>query len=83
VTLLRAWHRAWPAYLAIAFAFVATVVVGLTAPSTLIGAFNPVTLNLAVAALAIVDRITLDGIPSAGRCLRRPAVTAAPALAAA
>ena len=83
VILLRAWHRAWPAYLALAFAAAATVVVGLTAPSTLTGAFNPVTLNLAVAALAVVDRLTLDGIPSAGRCLRRPATAAAPALAAA
>ena len=80
--LLATWHRAWPAYLAIAFAIVATVVVAATAPSTLRAAFNPVTLNLGLLALAVIDRLTLDGIPSAGRCRRRPATIAGPALVA-
>lgn len=45
--------------------------------------FNPVTLNLALAALALIDRLTLDGIPSAGRCLRRPTAPAGAAMAVA
>ena len=69
--------------LVIAFALVATVVVALTAPPMLGAAFNPVTLNLAIAALALIDRLTLDGIPSAGRCLRRPTAPAGAAMAVA
>jgi uncharacterized membrane protein YphA (DoxX/SURF4 family) len=83
VALLVAWHRAWPAVFAGAFAIATTLTVALTAPWTLSAPFNPVTLNLGVLALALVDRATLDGIPSAGRCRRRPAPAAAPALVAA
>lgn len=81
--LVLTWHRAWPAYVVIAFALVATVVVALTVPPVLGAAFNPVTLNLALAALALIDRLTLDGIPSAGRCLRRPTAPARAAMAVA
>lgn len=83
VILVLTWHRAWPADVVIAFAVVATIVVALSAPSVLGAAFNPVTLNLAVASLALIDRLTLDGIPSAGRCLRRPAAPADTAVAVA
>lgn len=74
--LLRTWHRAWPAAAILGFALVATVTVALTSPAHLTAAFNPVSLNVAIAALAIVDRLTLDGIPSAGRCRRRPSEAA-------
>ena len=73
LVLLRTWHRAWPAALVVAFAVLATLTVALTAPTLLTGAFNPVSLNLAMACLAVVDRLTLADIPSAGRCRRRPA----------
>ena len=36
------------------------------------GAFTPVTLNLGLGLLAAIDLLTLDGIPSAGRCRRSP-----------
>lgn len=72
VVLLAGWHRALPSYLAIVFAIGATAVVALTTFPTLGAAFNPVTLNLGVLCLAVIDRLTLDGIPAAGRCLRRP-----------
>lgn len=76
--LLATWHRAWPAVATIIFGFVATAMVALTAPSFLGAAFNPVSLNAALVSLAIIDRVTLDDIPSAGRCRRRPAAGPAP-----
>lgn len=73
IVLLATWHRAWPVIGTGAWALGALAVVAVTAPATLTGAFNPVTLNLAVAVLSVIDRLTLDGIPSAARCRRRPA----------
>jgi hypothetical protein len=70
--LLTTWHRAAPAWLAVAFAVVATVVTAATSPAVVGAAFTPVTLNLGVGLLATIDLLTLDGIPSAGRCRRRP-----------
>ena len=70
--LLIFWHRTWPPLLCLAFAVVATVVVAITSPGYLGAAFNPVTLNLAVGCLAVIDLLTLDGLPSADRCVRHP-----------
>jgi hypothetical protein len=36
--------------------------------------FNPVTLTLAMIALSIISLLTIDHIPSARHCLRRPAI---------
>ncbi len=77
VILLVAWHRASPAYVAIAIAIGTTVGVALTSPGTLGTPFNPIALNLGVLGLALSDRATLDGIPSAGRCRRQPAGSSA------
>ncbi len=49
----------------------ATVVVAIKSPQYVIAAFNPVTLNLAVAALSAMGWIVSRGLPSASRCLRR------------
>jgi hypothetical protein len=51
---------------------VATIVVGFASPRYLAAAFNPVSLNLAVACLAAIDLLVLGSIPSAARGLRRP-----------
>jgi uncharacterized membrane protein YphA (DoxX/SURF4 family) len=72
--LLVGWHWAWPSYLLMAFAIIATILVTLTEPAALRGAFNPIALNIGVLSLALVDRLSLEGIPSAGRCRRRPAL---------
>ena len=71
VGLLVFWHRRVPAIIAGLFALSTTLVIAATSPAYLGGAFNPVTLNLAVGALAAVDLLILDGVPSAGRCDRR------------
>jgi DoxX-like protein len=74
VALLLTWHRAGLAVVALAFSVVATALVAATSPAVLGAAFTPVTLNLGLGLLAAIDVLTLDGIPSAGRCRRRPPV---------
>jgi hypothetical protein len=49
----------------------ALIAVGLKSPSYLVGAFNPVTLNVGVAILSIVGYLSATQLPSASRCLRR------------
>jgi len=46
--------------------------VAITAPTYLSAAFNPLTLNLAVAALAAIAIIAGRDLPSATRCRRTP-----------
>jgi uncharacterized membrane protein YphA (DoxX/SURF4 family) len=71
VTLLVAWHRRWPVILCLVSMLFATAVVGLSSPRYFEAAFNPASLNLAVACLAAIDLLVLAGIPSAARCGRR------------
>jgi len=72
VVLLVAWHRRWPLFVCLAFMLVATAAVGINSPRYFGAAFNPFTLNLAVACLTLIDLLVLGSIPSAARCLRRP-----------
>jgi hypothetical protein len=65
------WTRRWPALLVAASMPLAAAVVALTAPGGFAAAFNPFSLSLAVAALAAIDLVVLDGVPSAARCRRR------------
>jgi hypothetical protein len=48
----------------------ALLAVGLKSPSSLAGAFNPVTLNAGVALLSVIGYLAGAEIPSAARCLR-------------
>jgi hypothetical protein len=70
--LLICWHRRWPASVCLGLMVIATAVVGLNSPRHFAAAFNPASLNLAIAALAAIDLLILGSIPSAARCLRRP-----------
>ena len=70
--LLLAWRRRWPLFLCIASMLLATAAVGINSPRYFTAAFNPFTLNLAVACLAAIDLLVVGNIPSAARCLRRP-----------
>jgi hypothetical protein len=72
LVLLIFWHRRWPSWLCVGLMLLAVVVVGVNSPRFLNAAFNPVSLNLAVACLAAVDFLVLDRLPSAARCRRRP-----------
>ena len=70
--LLVAWHRRWPVSVCLGSMLLATAVVGLNSPRYFEAAFNPASLNLAVACLAAIDLVVLGSIPSAARCQRRP-----------
>jgi uncharacterized membrane protein YphA (DoxX/SURF4 family) len=70
--LLVFWHRRWPPLVCLGLMLLATIGVAMTSPRYLGAAFNPVSLNLAVACLAAIDLMILKGLPSAARCRRRP-----------
>jgi hypothetical protein len=70
--LLFFWDRRWPPLLSFGLMVVAIIGVVLYSPRYLVGAFNPVSLNLAVVCLAVIDMLVLRNVPSAARCLRRP-----------
>jgi uncharacterized membrane protein YphA (DoxX/SURF4 family) len=70
--LLVAWHRRWPSVVCLASMLLATVAVAVNSPRYFSAAFNPFTLNLAVACLASIDLLVVGKIPSAARCRRRP-----------
>ena len=71
--LLARWHsRALPAACAV-FAVAAPLFVALVTPRFIGAAFNPVSLGVGILALAAIDLLTLEDLPSAGRCRRRPA----------
>jgi hypothetical protein len=55
------------------FAMVAALAnVAFVAPSYLVAAFNPVTLNVAMIALSLIGYVAAAEIPSASCCLRQP-----------
>jgi hypothetical protein len=70
--LLFFWQRRWPPSAALGAMLPATISVALNSPQFLGAAFNPVSLNLAVACLAVIDLLVIGGLPSAARCLRKP-----------
>ena len=70
--LLGAWHRRWPLVACLGLMLAATADVALNSPRYFAAAFNPVSLNMAVAALAAIDLVVVGSIPCAARCLRRP-----------
>lgn len=74
--LLVFWRRRWPAWLCLVVMIAATAGVALTSPRYLRAAFNPLSLNVAVACLAAIDLVVLKVLPSAARCRRRPVTSA-------
>jgi len=58
--LLLCWRKRWPAFVCIGLMFAATLGVAVGSPRFLSAAFNPVSLNFAVASLAIMDVIALS-----------------------
>lgn len=65
------WKSRWPLWFTITAMILATLGVAITSPSYLTGAFNPVTLNLAVAALAGVGLLNGTYLPTASNCRRK------------
>jgi hypothetical protein len=70
VVLVMAWRARWPFAVILILMPIALIAVSIAATSALTAAFNPVALNIAVAALAAVAWLTSADLPSASRCLR-------------
>jgi DoxX-like family len=71
--LIILWRHRWPLWLTLALMLVGIPVVAVSAPAYLGAAFNPLTLNLAIAALSAVGLIASHDCPTAARCRRKPA----------
>ncbi len=72
VVTLATWRARWPFPATAASMLVALAAVAHGSPGALVAAFNPVTLNLSMATLAVIGWITARDLPSAARCLRKP-----------
>jgi DoxX-like family len=66
--LLLFWRHRWPSVACLVLMLAATVAVIAFSPRYLGAAFNPLTLNLSVAALSLLDLVNLADAPSAARC---------------
>lgn len=66
------WRSRWPLWLTVIAMLAATSSVVITSPSYLRGAFNPVTLNLAVLTLCIVGLLMRTDLATARNCRRKP-----------
>ena len=71
LALLLAWRSRRLLLATIALMLLATAGVAWTSPTSLVAAFNPLTLNLAVAVLALAGYLAGAELPSARRCLRK------------
>jgi hypothetical protein len=69
--LLLTWGWRWTILLNLPAMFVAMLGVILIAPSYLLAAFNPVSLNLAVIVLALIGYLASADLPSARHCQRQ------------
>ena len=70
--LLVLWRNKWPLWVTVVLMFVGIAVVAISAPAYLSAAFNPVTLNLGLAALSAIGLIAGRDLPTATRCRRAP-----------
>jgi hypothetical protein len=75
--LLLFWRQRWPPVACLVLMLAATVAVIAFSPHYLVAAFNPLTLNLSIASLCLVDLVNLADAPSAAQC-RRSSRTADP-----
>lgn len=72
VMLVIFWKARWPLWLTVAAMCVATLGVGISSSKYLTAAFNPVTLNLAMAMLAVIGLLVSKNLPTATNCHRSP-----------
>jgi DoxX-like family len=72
VALVIFWKAIWPLWFTIVAMFAAILAVSINSPRYLTAAFNPLTLNLAVAVLAAIGLLLEGKLPTAENCRRRP-----------
>jgi hypothetical protein len=70
--LLVLWRHKWPLWLTVVLMLMGIPVVAISAPLYLSAAFNPVTLNLGLAALSAIGLIAGRDLPTATRCRTTP-----------
>jgi hypothetical protein len=70
--LVLLWRRSWPLWVTLTFMLCGIPIVAATAPEYLHGAFNPVSLNIGLAALAGIALAVIRDLPTARNCRRRP-----------
>ena len=71
LAMLFLFHQRWPFVVTQVLMIAATVGVAINAPQYLVAAFNPVSLNVLMIALALVGLLASRDLPSARRCLRK------------
>lgn len=71
LAMLVLFHHRWPYCLTILLMICATVGVAIGSPQFLVAAFNPVSLNVLMVALASVGLLASRDLPSARPCLRK------------
>jgi len=70
--LVFRWRERWPARLCILVIVLATTIVVSSSPRFFAGAFNPFALNVAVAALAVIDVLVMRDLPTSTQGRRAP-----------
>ncbi len=71
LTMAIFWKSRWPLWFTIVAMLLATLGVAIISPNYLTAAFNPLTLNVSVAALAVLSLLDGRSLPSATNCLRK------------
>jgi hypothetical protein len=72
VMLIILWRHSWPLWTTLALMLIGIPVVAISAPEYLTAAFNPLTLNISLAVLALIAIIVKRDLPTAARCRRQP-----------
>jgi hypothetical protein len=72
LSMLLWFHCRWHFLLTMVLMVAALICVAFTAQSYLVAAFNPVSLNVSVLALAAIGWVVSEDLPSASHCLRKP-----------
>ena len=71
IAMVVGWRWRWMFGVNIVLMVAALLSVALRSPEYLTAAFNPVTLNICMIALAIVGWVVAKRVPTAARCLRK------------
>ena len=70
--LLLLWRQTWLLWVTVVLMLVGIPIVALTAPEYLHAAFNPVSLNISLVALASIAIVSRRDLPTATHCRRKP-----------
>jgi uncharacterized membrane protein YphA (DoxX/SURF4 family) len=70
IVVALAWWQRWPLIASMALMFLATVSVAISSSGFLAAAFNPVTLNVLLAAMSLIGLLSSTDLPSARHCQR-------------